>query len=180
MAHPNGKSDSIRIESSRWGASRSCRRVEEVEIGLAPARFTHKVGTMEADRRPGRIIRVGLTATTISGAGRSDAEHSTSVLELLGPLRCRALPALSRRAQELARSLPITPIFDALHEPFVGGVPDLLGLPATDCDLSFTDVVDRPRSMPERDIVQDVQSAACARRVRGPIRRLAGAAGESG
>ncbi|HEX3285888.1 MAG TPA: winged helix-turn-helix domain-containing protein [Mycobacterium sp.] len=112
---------------------------------------------MEADAWPEPIVRVGLTATQpVRVLVDPMATVLTSVLELLGPLRGRAPAALSRRAQELARPLPITPILDELHDPFVGGVPDFLGVPSTDCDLSFADVVDRLRSMPERDIVDDV------------------------
>jgi DNA-binding transcriptional ArsR family regulator len=103
------------------------------------------------------VVRVGLAAISPVRV-RVDpmATILTSVLELLGPLRGRAPAALSRRAQDLARTLPITPILDVLSDPFGGGVPDFIGFPTIDCDLSFADVLDRLRGMPERDIVSQV------------------------
>lgn len=112
---------------------------------------------MEPDRRQEPVVRVGLAAIyPVKVLVDPMSTILTSVLELLGPLRGRAPAALSRRAQELARSAPILPILDVLNDPFTGGVPDFIGAPATDGDLSFVDVLDRLRSMPERDIVNRV------------------------
>jgi DNA-binding transcriptional ArsR family regulator len=81
----------------------------------------------------------------------------TSVLELLGPLRGRVPNSLSRRAQDLARSVPLSPVLDVVADPFGGGVPDFLGTPATDRDLSFAEVVDILRAMSDDEVIHALE-----------------------
>jgi len=103
------------------------------------------------------VVAIGLVDQPVKVLVDPMPTALTSVVELLGPLRGRVPHSLSRQAQDLARSVPLSPILDVVADPFGGGVPDFLGQPATERDLSFTEVVDSLRAMSDDEIGHAVE-----------------------